>query len=130
VSDLLLGSRRTWRLWIVCALAAVSIAVAGPAQTASAAPTIHSIISRYTTAAGFGSLDVAAMKKIADYESHDHAGSHSRSCWGLFQLSTAMVTGHPWSDPAWNTKRALRYVKARYDTPRKAWSHIMKAGWY
>jgi hypothetical protein len=130
VSDLLLGSRRVWRLFIVCALAAVSFAATGPVQTASAAPSIHSIITSCTTAAGFGSLDVTAMKKIADYESHDHASSHSRSCWGLFQLSTSMVKGHPWSDPTWNTRRALRYIKSRYGTPRKAWAHIQKAGWY
>jgi len=130
VSDLRAGSRRVWRLLIVCALAAVSFAATGPVQTASAAPSIHSIITSCTTAAGFGSLDVTAMKKIADYESHDHASSHSRSCWGLFQLSTSMVKGHPWSDPTWNTRRALRYIKSRYGTPRKAWAHIQKAGWY
>lgn len=130
MSDLLLDSRRVWRLLIVCAFAAVTFAAAGPVQTASAAPSIHSVITACTTAAGFGSLDVTAMKKIADYESHDHPKSHSSSCWGLFQLSTKMIKGHPWSDPTWNTKRALTYVKGRYGTPRKAWAHIRKTGWY
>ncbi len=130
MTDLVHRSRRAWRLSIVCALAAVSFAAFGPAQVASAAPSIHSIITRYTTAAGFGSLDVTAMKQIADYESHDHASSHSKTCWGLFQLSTSMVKGHPWSDPTWNTKRALGYVKSRYGTPCKALAHIRKTGWY
>jgi hypothetical protein len=115
---------------MICALAAVSFAAIGPVQTASAAPSVHSIITACATAAGFGSLDVAAMKQIADYESHDHPSSHSRSCWGLFQLSTSQVKGHPWADATWNAKRALRYVRSRYGTPRKALSHIRKTGWY
>ena len=130
MTDLLHRSRRAWHLLIVCALAAVSFAAFGPAQVASAAPSLHSLIASCTTAAGFGSLDVTAMKQIADYESHDHAASHSKTCWGLFQLSTSMVKGHPWSDPTWNTKRALRYVKSRYGTPCMALAHIKKTGWY
>lgn len=122
--------RRTARVLIACVIATIAFAVAGPAQTAYAAPSIHSIIKRYTLAAGFGGLDVSAMKQIADYESHDNPRAHSRTCWGLFQLSTAMAKGHPWSDAGWNTRRALRYVKARYGTPRKALSHIRRTGWY
>jgi len=97
-----LGPRR---FLIAVALAATALSAALPAQAASAL-TIHGIISKYTLAAGFHATDVTAMKKIADYESHDHPTSHSKSCWGLFQLSTSMVKGHPWSDPVWNTKRA------------------------
>ena len=128
--DSLIDARSVSRLLVTCALAATAFAVAGPAQTAYAAPSIHEIITRYTTAAGFGALDVAAMKKIADYESHDHPTSHSRRCWGLFQLSTGTVKGHPWSDPSWNTRAALRYVRSRYSTPRRALAHIRKTGWY
>ena len=130
MSDVHSGDRGAWRLFLACALAITVFGVTGQAQTAFAAPSIHSIITRCTTAAGFGTLDVAAMKKIADYESHDHPKSHSSSCWGLFQLSTKMIKGHPWSDPTWNTKRALTYVKGRYGTPSKAWAHIRKTGWY
>ena len=130
MSDAHPGDRGAWRLFLACALAITALVFIGQARIAYAAPSIHSIITRCATAAGFGTLDVAAMKKIADYESHDHPGSHSKSCWGLFQLSTKMVKGHPWSDPTWNTKRALTYVKARYGTPRKAWAHIRKSGWY
>jgi hypothetical protein len=123
------GGVRIRRILVACALAASVFAAALPAQAAYAA-SIHSIISKYTLAAHFTSADVTAMKKIADYESHDHPKSHSKSCWGLFQLSTKLVKGHPWSDPVWNTKRALRYIKGRYGTPRKAWAHIKKTGWY
>ena len=130
MSDVHSGDRGTWRLLIASALALTVFVVTGQVQTAYAAPSIHSIITGCTTAAGFGTLDVAAMKKIADYESHDHPKSHSRSCWGLFQLSTKMVKGHPWSEPTWNTRRALKYVKSRYGTPRKALAHIRRTGWY
>jgi len=121
-----LGPRR---FLIAVALAATALSAALPAQAASAL-TIHGIISKYTLAAGFHATDVTAMKKIADYESHDHPTSHSKSCWGLFQLSTSTVKGPPWSDPVWNTKRALTYVKGRYGNPVKAWAHIQKSGWY
>lgn len=124
------GVRSVLRVLIACSLAASVFAIVAPVRTAYAAPTVHEIITKYTVAAGFGSLDVTAMKKIADYESHDHPTSHSRTCWGLFQLSTSMVKGHPWSDASWNTRRALRYVKARYGTPRKALAHIKRTGWY
>jgi hypothetical protein len=130
VSDVHSGDRGAWRVLLACVLAVTALAIFGQARSAYAAPSIHSIISRCTTAAGFGTLDVTAMKKIADYESHDNPKSHSSSCWGLFQLSTKMVKGHPWADATWNTKRALKYVKGRYGTPRKAWAHIKKTGWY
>jgi hypothetical protein len=114
---------------VALAFAATALASAVPAQAANAL-TVHQIISRYTLAAGFHAADVTAMKKIADYESHDRPKAHSRTCFGLFQLSTAMAKGHPWSDPVWNTKRALKYVKGRYGDPIKAWAHIKRTGWY
>ena len=124
------GGLRLRRTLIAAVFAVTALAAALPAQAAYASMSVHQIISKYTLAAGFGSADVTAMKKIADYESHDNPKSHSTTCWGLFQLSTKMVKGHPWSDATWNTKRALRYVKRRYGTPRKALAHIKKTGWY
>jgi hypothetical protein len=130
VPDHLPGERRIRRILVACAFAVIASTAALPAQPAYASLSVHAIISKYTLAAGFAAADVTAMKKIADYESHDHPASHSKGCWGLFQLSTSMVKGHPWSDPAWNTRRALKYVKRRYGTPRKALAHIKKTGWY
>jgi hypothetical protein len=130
VSDVRSGDRDSRRIVIACVFAVAAFVFTGQARPAYAAPTIHSIISGCTTAAGFGTLDVAAMKSIADYESHDNPKCHSSKCWGLFQLSTSLVRNHPWADATWNTKRALRYVKSRYGTPRKAWTHIRKTGWY
>jgi hypothetical protein len=118
------------RTLIACAFAVTALAAALPVQPACAALSVHAIISKYTLAAHFTAADVTAMERIADYESHDHPTSHSKSCWGLFQLSTSLVKGHPWSDPVWNTQRALRYVKSRYGTPAKALAHIKKTGWY
>ncbi len=123
------GGFRLRRTFVVLALASAALATALPAHAANAL-TIHQIIAKYTLAAGFHADDVAAMKRISDYESHDNPKTHSRTCWGLFQLSTSMVAGHPWADPVWNTKRAVRYVKSRYGNPIKAWAHIKKTGWY
>lgn len=121
---------RMRRALIACVLAATAFATALPTQAAFASTSVHAIISKYTLAAGFSAADVTAMKKIADYESHDHPSSHSKTCWGLFQLSAAMVKGHPWSNAAWNTRAALKYIKSRYGNPRKALAHITKSGWY
>jgi hypothetical protein len=122
------GGSRVRRALVACVVAA-AFAVALPAQAASAA-TVHEIITKYTLAAHFTAADVTAMRKIADYESHDNPKTHSRGCWGLFQLSSSISLGHAWSDPSWNTRRALNYVRGRYGTPRKAWSHIQRTGWY
>jgi hypothetical protein len=130
VPDHLPGERRMRRTLIACVFAVTALAAALPVQPAFAALSVHSIISKYTLAAHFTAADVTAMERIADYESHDHPTSHSKSCWGLFQLSTSTVKDHPRSDPAWNTQRALRYVKSRYGTPTKALAHIKKTGWY
>jgi hypothetical protein len=124
-----MSGRRLRCFLVTVALAASALGAALPAQAASAL-TVHEIISKYTLAAGFHDHDVTAMKRIADYESHDHPTSHSKTCWGLFQLSTSMTKGHPWSDPVWNTKRAVAYVKSRYGSPVKAWAHIKASGWY
>ena len=124
------GGMRLRRWLVACVFTVTAFAAALPAQAAYASMSVHQIITKYTTAAGFGATDVTAMKKIADYESHDNPKTHSKTCWGLFQLSTKMVKGHPWSDAAWNTKRAVKYVKSRYGTPRKALAHIKKTGWY
>jgi hypothetical protein len=112
------------------ALAVVAFAAALPVPAAYAASSIHAIISQYTLAAGFTPADVSAMKKIADYESHDHTKGGDGHNYGLFQLSRSICKGKPWKDPVWNTKRALRYVKGRFKTPVLAWAHIKKTGWY
>jgi hypothetical protein len=121
------------RILVAGALAVVAFASALPAQgayAATAAPSIHSIITSCTLAAGFTQADVVAMKKIADYESHDHTKGWAGRNYGLFQLNRSICKGQPWRDPVWNTKRALKYVKGRFKTPVLAWAHIKKTGWY
>jgi hypothetical protein len=80
---------------------------------------------------GYGKADIAALLKIAFHESRWHNFSKSKSgCLGLFQLTRSKCRHKPWWDPTWNTKRALRYCRHRYGTPRKAWRFWRRHHWW
>ena len=78
------------------------------------------------------SRDTSALLSIASAESHFHCWSvnHRGGCYGLFQLSAGMALHLPWFDPAWNTRRAIRYCKGRYGSPSKALAFRKRHGWY
>ena len=86
--------------------------------------------------ADYGKTQTDALVKLAYRESRWHNWSVSKAkrpqdrCWGTFQLSYGMAHGHPWSNPYWNTMRAIRYIKHRYGTPVRALAHSYRYGWY
>jgi hypothetical protein len=93
--------------------------------------TVKQIIARTGYAAGLSRAEVDAMLWMAKRESNYHPTSHSRSnCHGLFQLSKGMAHGHAWSDPVWNTKRAIRYMKGRYGGVLRAKAFWVAHHWY
>jgi len=93
--------------------------------------TVRQIIAKVGRERGLSSREIAALLWMAKRESNYHPASHSRSqCHGLFQLSKGMAHGHPWNDPAWNTKRAIRYMKGRYGGVMKAKAFWMSHHWY
>jgi Zn-dependent protease with chaperone function len=108
------------------------------------APTVaHAAVPHYSQAytkaairseakiADYGKANTDALLKLAYRESRWHNWSKSRGgCWGTFQLAKSMCVGHPWSNPHWNTMRAIRYIKHRYGTPVRALAHSYRYNWY
>ena len=93
--------------------------------------TVRQIIAKVGRERGLSSREIAALLWMAKRESNYHPTSESRSqCHGLFQLSKGMAHGHPWKNPAWNTKRAIKYMKGRYGGVMKAKVFWMSHHWY
>jgi hypothetical protein len=112
------------------ATASVVPAVA-PKAVAKKKLTVKQIIAKAGHDAGLSKAEVAALLWMAKRESNYHPTSESRSeCHGLFQLSKGMAHGKPWKDPAWNTKRAIKYMKGRYHGVLKAKAFWMSHHWY
>lgn len=123
------------RLWndrraILCAIALVCLFV-WPTHAHASTASVKAIIRSEANRAHLGGADTAALLWIAKRESNYHPTSHSRSeCHGLFQLSRGMAHGHPWRDPRWNTRRAIRYMRGRYGSPLKAKAFWLRHHWY
>jgi hypothetical protein len=93
--------------------------------------TVRQIVAKVGRDAGLSKRSVAALLWIAKRESNFHPTSVSSSgCHGLFQLSTGMAHGHPWKNPAWNTKRAIKYMKGRYGSVLRAQAFWSSHHWY
>jgi hypothetical protein len=71
--------------------------------------------------------DVNALIKLAYRESSWNTRCVTGSYRGLFQIRTR---SKKWSDPFWNTARAIRDIKGVYKTPRRALAHSYSSGWY
>lgn len=89
---------------------------------------VKTIIRTEARRAHLGTADTAALIELARRESTYHPWSRTGSCYGLFQLMK--VSHNHWYDPAWNTSRAIKYIRARYSTPRRALAHSRRYGWY
>jgi hypothetical protein len=105
--------------------------LAAPARVVVKRLTVQQIIAKTGYAAGLSKAEVTAMLWMAKRESNYHPWSESRSeCHGLFQLSKGMAHGHPWKDAAWNTKRAIKYMKGRYGGVLRAKAFWVAHHWY
>lgn len=96
---------------------------------------VRAVIRHEAKRAHLGKADTAALVELARLESRFHATSKSRGgrCLGVMQLSRSMCRGHRWWEPAWNVRRAIRYVRYsshHYRTPRRALAFHRKRGWY
>jgi len=93
--------------------------------------TVRQIIAKVGREAHLKQSEIDGLMWIAKRESNFHPTSASRSgCYGLFQLSRGMAKGHPWKDPAWNTKRAIKYMKGRHGGVLKAKAFWLRHHWY
>ncbi len=112
------------------ALSSSATAPAAPAAPAKK-PTVRQTIAKVGRERGLSQSEIDALLWIAKRESNYHPTSvSSGGCYGLFQLSRGMAGGHPWKDAAWNTKRAIRYMKGRYGGVMKAKAFWMSHHWY
>lgn len=93
--------------------------------------TVPQLVAKIGHDNGLSNAEVGALLWVAKRESNFHPTSKSRSgCYGLFQLTKGMVSGHPWKDPKWNTKRAITYMKGRYHGVLKAKAFWLRHHWY
>jgi hypothetical protein len=108
----------------------------GVIPTTTAAPvekklSIPALITKIGSQSGLSKAEVAGLLWLAKRESNFHPTSESRSeCHGLFQLSKSMAHGHPWKDPTWNTKRAIKYMRGRYGSVLSAKAFWSSHHWY
>ena len=106
------------------------VGAASPAMALSAKKrAVIKIIKAEAKKSHLSNTQIAALLKIAKRESGYRAAAQNHSCKGLFQLKTSFGRSK-WADAAWNTRRALRYIKHRYHTPTAALRHSNRYGWY
>jgi len=80
--------------------------------------------------AHYGLTQTNALVHLALHESNWHNWSSNHGHYlGLFQLHNTMCSRW-WYSPYWNTRRAIRYIKARYGSPVRALSHYHRLRWY
>lgn len=92
---------------------------------------IRETVAKVGYDSGLSKTEVAALLWMAKRESNFHPNSESSSeCHGLFQLSKGMAHGRPWRDPVWNTKRAIKYMRGRYNGVLKAKAFWARHHWY
>ena len=93
--------------------------------------TVRQKVALVGRAKGLSKAEVNALLWICKRESNFHPTSTSSAgCRGLFQLSPGMTSGHPWKQPTWNTKRAIKYMKGRYHGVLSAKAFWLKHHWY
>lgn len=106
-------------------------AAAAPAmaQSAKQRRAVIKIIKAQARKKHLSKAEISAMLKICRRESTFRPTARNRSCKGLFQLKTRYGRAK-WANPAWNTRKAMRYVRHRYGTWRAALNHSYRYGWY
>lgn len=87
------------------------------------------IIKKVAKSKGLSKADIRALLTLCRRESTFRPTARNHSCKGLFQLKTHYGY-RKWSDPAWNTRKAIKYIKHRYGSARRALSHSYRYGWY
>lgn len=85
---------------------------------------------------GFALSQMPCLDKLWTKESHwnPKASNSSTGAYGIPQAlpgSKMAVFGSDWkTNPATQIAWGLNYIKGRYKTPCKAWSHMQSTGWY
>jgi hypothetical protein len=91
---------------------------------------VRGTVAAVARSKGLNARNVDALLRLCARESSFNPRARNHSYYGLFQLHSSMVQGQPWYDPAWNTARAIQYIKGRYGSAVRALSHSYSYGWY
>ena len=111
-------------------VAAFAVGAATPAMALSAKKkAVIKVIKTAAKTRKLNTAEIAALLKICKRESGYRPTARNHSCKGLFQLKTHFGASK-WTDPRWNTLKAIKYIKHRYHTCRAALSHSYHYGWY
>jgi hypothetical protein len=82
---------------------------------------------------GLSPADIRALELLAHQESGWSSTSRTGRYGGLFQIDTktgwAAKRGR-WKNPWTNTEIAIKYIRRKYGTPRRALSHSYRMNWY
>lgn len=106
------------------------IGAASPALALSAKKkAVIATIRKVAKSKHLSASETKALLKIAKMESGYRPTARNHSCKGLFQLMTHF-SKRKWANPAWNTAKAIRYIRHRYGTVRKALRFHYAHGWY
>jgi hypothetical protein len=86
------------------------VPAASPAMALSAKKrAVIEIIKAEATKKHLSKAEIAALLKICKRESGYRPTARNHSCKGLFQLKTRYGRAK-WTNPAWNTRKAIRYI--------------------
>lgn len=115
----------------------LSVAVASPAfakrmppKHLSKSQAAHkATIVKAAKSKGLSKAEIHALLILGWRESGWRPLARNGACRGAFQLNFRHM-GNKWKDLAWNTKRAIKYIKHRYGTARKALAHSYRYNWY
>lgn len=119
---------RTMLVLMLAAIFIVGAATPALAKSMSRKKVVR-IIKATAKAKHLSKRDITALLKLCRRESTFRPTARNGSCKGLFQLKTSYGY-RKWSNPAWNTRKAIKYIKHRYGNARAALSHSYRYGWY
>jgi SLT domain-containing protein len=109
---------------------AFAVGAMTPAMALSAKKrAVVKVIKKAAKSKHLNKAEIKALLKICKRESDYNPKSLTGSCKGLFQLKTHF-SRKKWSDAKWNTLKAIKYIKKRYGSCRKALAHSNSYGWY
>lgn len=116
-----------------------SNSASGPASPGSTTANLSGnkqIVNMQAATYGWGSgAEWDALVKLINSESgfSNTAQNPSSSAYGIFQFLDGTWSGYgvaKTSDPTKQTQAGLKYIKARYGDPVKAWSFKQSHNWY
>jgi len=120
------------RLAALVAPLAVAILLTGIMATPALAREKKSIkvIRKVAAKHNLSAADTKALIVLAKRESGYNPRCVTGSYRGLFQIKLTKRNKHRWQDPYFNTSVAIKQIRARYKTPRRALAHSYSNGWY